>query len=154
MALLAIGSSAPDFSLPDEDGTLHRLSDLYAQGPVVVYFYPKDDTPGCTAEACRFRDDYQDFTDAGARVVGISTDGADAHRAFKAKHGLPFTLLTDADGAVGRSFGVKKVLGLMPGRATFLLDRQGKVRLAFSSSINMHAHVENALQALRGLSPA
>ncbi|HSC86134.1 MAG TPA: peroxiredoxin [Polyangiaceae bacterium] len=151
MALLQPGTQAPDFSLPDEDGRIHRLSELCASGPVVVYFYPKDDTPGCTAEACKFRDDYVDFVEHGARVVGISSDGAEAHRAFKAKHGLPFTLLSDDNGATARAFGVKKLLGLVAGRATFVVDRECVVRFSFSSAINMHAHVNNALNALREL---
>ena len=154
MALIAAGSHAPDFCLADENGDLHRLSELLQQGPVVVYFYPKDDTPGCTAEACKFRDDYEDFTAAGARVLGISTDGAASHLAFKAKHRLPFSLLSDPDGGVARKFGVKKLLGLLPGRATFVIDREGVVRHSFSSQIDMHAHVERALAVLRQLSPA
>jgi len=151
MALLEVGSVAPDFTLSDEKGASHRLSELCKNGPVVVYFYPKDDTPGCTAEACKFRDDYEDFTGAGAQVVGISSDAADAHQAFKAKHSLPFTLLSDPGAAVARSFGVKKLLGLLPGRATFVIDRSRVVRLSFSSHIDMHAHVEQALTALRAL---
>lgn len=151
MAILAAGSPAPDFCLADENGDSHRLSELLQHGPVVVYFYPKDDTPGCTAEACKFRDDYEDFTAAGARVLGVSTDGASSHRAFKEKHRLPFTLLSDPDGGVARSFGVKKLLGLLPGRATFVIDRKGIVRHSFSSQIDMNAHVERALTVLRQL---
>ena len=151
MALLDAGSVAPDFTLPDEKGVRHSLAELRKKGPLVVYFYPRDDSPGCTVEACKFRDDYEDFTAAGAEVVGISSDGASAHQSFKAKFGLPFTLLSDAGGAVARSFGVKRLLGLLPGRATFVIDRAGVVRLSFSSHSNMHAHVEQALATLRSL---
>lgn len=152
MALLATGSKAPEFSLSDDAGQPRQLSEFLAKGPVVVYFYPKDDTPGCTAEACKFRDDYEDFVSAGAEVVGISSDGGSSHRAFKDKHRLPFVLLSDPDAQVARSFGVKKVLGLLPGRATFVLDSQGVVQLSFSSQLNMHAHVNEALEAIRRIS--
>src|SRR6187431_922592 len=106
MALLDVGTKAPDFPFFDEQGQATSLSQLCAQGPLVVYFYPKDDTPGCTAEACKFRDDYEDFSAAGARVVGISSDDAASHVAFKAKHRLPFTLLSDPGSRVAQSFGV------------------------------------------------
>ena len=152
MALLATGSKAPEFSLSDDAGEPRKLSEFLAKGPVVVYFYPKDDTPGCTAEACKFRDDYEDFVSAGAEVVGISSDGGSSHRAFKDKHRLPFVLLSDPDAQVARSFGVKKVLGLLPGRATFVLDQQGLVQLSFSSQLNMHAHVNEALETIRRIS--
>lgn len=151
MALLDAGSVAPDFTLPDEQGVRRSLAELRKNGPVVVYFYPRDDSPGCTVEACKFRDDYEDFTAAGAAVVGISSDGASAHQSFKAKHGLPFTLLSDPGAVVARSFGVKRLLGLLPGRATFVIDQAGVVRLSFSSHSNMQAHVEQALATLRSL---
>src|ERR1700760_5008647 len=106
---IQVGDKAPDFTLPRQDGTTVSLRDLLGQGggrAVVLYFYPKDDTPGCTAEACSFRDAYEDFKDAGAEVVGISSDSSDSHQAFASKHRLPFTLLSDADGAVRKLYGV------------------------------------------------
>lgn len=151
MALLEEGATAPEFSLVDEQGQTRSLSEFLAQGPVVVYFYPRDDTPGCTAESCHFRDEYAQFTEAGVAVVGISRDSQSSHLAFKEKHRLPFTLLSDLDGQVAKSFGVSSLLGLLPGRATFVLDQSGQVRLSFSSHINMRAHVDQALQVVRGL---
>src|SRR5690606_34936307 len=100
---------------------------------VVLYFYPKDDTPGCTVEACSFRDAYAVFSDAGAEVVGISSDSVGAHKAFADKHRLPFRLLADHGGHVRASYGVKKTLGLIDGRVTFIIDRGGVVRHVFSS---------------------
>lgn len=151
MAALGVGDRAPDFSLPDDTGRQVSLGELRAQGPVVVYFYPQDDTPGCTVEACTFRDSYQDFVDAGAQVVGISADSGGSHRAFRDKHGLPFLLLTDADRSVAAAFGVKKTLGILPGRATFVIDRDGVIQSAFSSQLRVRHHVEQALETVRRL---
>jgi peroxiredoxin Q/BCP len=151
MAGLSVGDRAPEFSLPDDTGRHVSLSELRARGPVVVYFYPQDDTPGCTVEACTFRDSYQDFSEAGAQVVGISADAAGSHRAFRDKHGLPFLLLTDGDRSVAAAYGVKKTLGLLPGRATFVIDKEGVVRSAFSSQLRVRHHVEQALDVVRGL---
>lgn len=151
MAGLRVGERAPNFSLPDENGERVSLEDLRARGPVVVYFYPRDDTPGCTVEACTFRDSYEDFVEAGARVVGISADGDGSHRSFKEKHGLPFVLLTDVDGSVAASYGVKKTLGLLPGRVTFVVDREGVVQSVFDSQIRVRHHVGQALEVVRRL---
>lgn len=107
----------------------------YRGRPVVVYFYPKDDTPGCTAEACAFRDQYQDFTQAGAEVIGISSDGPESHAHFAGKHRLPFVLLSDQGGAVRKAYGVSAMLGLLPGRVTFVLDKSGTIRHMFSSQL-------------------
>jgi thioredoxin-dependent peroxiredoxin len=151
MAELRVGDRAPDFSLPDDAGNPVTLAELRSRGPVVVYFYPQDDTPGCTIEACTFRDSYEDFTEAGATVVGISADGGGKHRAFRDKHGLPFVLLSDVEGSVAKAYGVKKTLGLFPGRATFVVDRAGVVQSAFSSQLRVRQHVEQALDVVRGL---
>src|SRR5690606_35559449 len=120
--MLAPGQTVPDVSLVDADGNTVRLRDLLGEKVLVLYFYPKDDTPGCTAQACGFRDAYEDFVDAGAQVVGVSHDGPASHQAFAQKHRLPFRLLSDPDGSARRAFGVKKTLGLLPGRATFVID--------------------------------
>lgn len=146
-----MGDEAPEFRLPDDAGQEVSLSELRAKGPVVVYFYPQDDTPGCTVEACSFRDSYEDFIGAGATVVGISADGGGSHRAFRDKHGLPFVLLTDEDRSVAAAYGVKKTLGLLPGRATFVVDRDGVVQSAFSSQLRVRHHVEQALDVVRRL---
>jgi peroxiredoxin Q/BCP len=142
------GEPAPDFSLPDADGKLVRLSQLRGK-PVVVYFYPKDDTPGCTLEACAFRDQFEDFTEAGAAVVGISSDSSESHRRFAKRHRLPFTLLADRGGAVRKRYGVPATLGLLPGRVTFVIDAEGVVRHTFNSQLNATRHVSEALAALR-----
>jgi peroxiredoxin Q/BCP len=148
MAIRA-GDQAPDFTLPKQDGTAVRLADLLQKGPVVLYFYPKDDTPGCTVEACTFRDQYEDFKDAGAEVVGISSDSAADHEAFAKKYELPFLLVADEGGAVRKAYGVKKTFGLLPGRVTYVIDRQGVVRHVFDSQLSPAKHVREALQALK-----
>ncbi len=151
---LAVGDQAPDFTLPSSTGEPVTLSKLYADRSVVVFFYPKDDTPGCTVEACSFRDRYEDFVQAGAAVVGISSDSEDSHERFASKHKLPMTLLSDADGKVRGLFGVKATLGLFPGRATFVIDRQGVVRHVFVSQLRAGAHVGEALSVVRQLTNA
>ena len=138
---------APDFTLPDQDGVELTLSSLRGQW-VVVYFYPKDDTPGCTAESCAFRDAHEAFTDAGVRVLGISSDDVASHRAFADKHRLPFTLLADVDGAVRRDYGVPRTLGLLPGRVTYVIDPEGVVRKVFSSQFKPKKHIDEALVAI------
>jgi peroxiredoxin Q/BCP len=143
-----VGAQAPEFALPDADGKPVRLADLRGK-PVVLYFYPKDDTPGCTKEACSFRDQYQDFQDAGAVVVGVSSDSSESHRKFAQKHKLPFTLLSDAGGKVRKLYGVPATLGLLPGRVTFVIDGEGVVRHVFNSQLAATRHVEEALGTLR-----
>jgi peroxiredoxin Q/BCP len=151
---LKVGDHAPDFTLPSSGGQPVTLSKLYADKTVVVYFYPKDDTPGCTAEACGFRDSYEAFVDAGAEVVGISSDSVDSHDRFVSRHKLPMTMLSDAGGKVRALFGVKSTLGLMPGRATFVIDREGVVRHVFVSQLRAGAHVGEALSVVRELTTA
>lgn len=141
------GSPAPDFTLTSGDGSDVTLSQLRGQW-VVVYFYPKDDTPGCTAESCAFRDSHQDFTDAGAVVIGVSSDSVDSHKAFATKHNLPFTLLSDAGGKVRKQWGVARTMGILPGRVTFVIDPDGVVRKVFSSQFKATAHQAEALAAI------
>src|SRR6266850_1274955 len=121
------GDKAPDFTAVTNDGGKVSLSDLKGK-PVILYFYPKDDTPGCTKEACAFRDDYEAFQEIGAEVIGVSSDAAESHGKFASKYRLPFVLLSDRDGDVRRRYGVPATLGLLPGRVTFVIDRQGTVR--------------------------
>ncbi|MGB7288860.1 MAG: peroxiredoxin [Candidatus Macondimonas sp.] len=149
---LTVGDKAPSFTLPTADGRQVSLSDYRGRQPVVVYFYPKDDTPGCTAEACAFRDQYEDFKQAGAEVIGISSDAPEAHAKFASKHRLPFLLLSDRDGAVRKSYGVPATLGLLPGRVTFVVDREGIVRHLFSSQFRATKHVTEAIGVLKSLS--
>jgi peroxiredoxin Q/BCP len=143
----AENQTAPDFTLSDQDGTTVTLSDLRG-GWVVVYFYPKDDTPGCTAESCSFRDSFESFTDVGATVIGISSDSVESHKAFALKHSLPFTLLADADGAVRKSWGVGRTLGLLPGRVTYVIDPEGVVKRQFSSQFRPKKHIDEALSVI------
>jgi thioredoxin-dependent peroxiredoxin len=147
---LGPGDPAPDFTLNDQDGKPVRLADFHGQ-KLVVYFYPKDDTPGCTKESCSFRDHYTAFTDAGAEVIGISSDSEASHRKFKDKHKLPFTLLADVGGKVRAAFKVPKSAGLLPGRVTYVIDREGVIRHAFSSQLDVTRHVSEAEETLRKL---
>jgi len=142
------GSAAPDFELPDQHGKLVRLSQYRGSRQVVLFFYPKDDTSGCTIEACKFRDDFDQFRVAGAEVLGISDDSVESHGRFAAKYKLPFTLLSDRGGRVRRLYEVKKSFGLIPARVTFVIDREGIIRHAFSSLTKPSQHVEEALSAL------
>ena len=146
-----VGDKAPDFALPDAGGKLVRLADFQGKKAVVLYFYPKDDTPGCTKESCTFRDQYQDFQDAGAEVIGVSSDSSESHKKFASKHNLPFTLLSDQGGAVRKKYGVPATLGLLPGRVTFVIDKQGVVRHVFNSQFKATQHVSEAIDALRAL---
>ena len=145
------GSKAPDFTLPSQSGAPVRLQDRLGERVIVLYFYPRDDTRGCTAEACAFRDSYEVFADAGADVIGISSDSVDRHAAFAGKHQLPFTLLSDEGGQVRKRYGVPAVLGVLPGRVTYVIDRQGTVRHVFSSMTNIGQHVSDALETVRQL---
>jgi len=146
------GDRAPDFALPDRAGRTVRLSDYRGKQAVVLYFYPKDDTPGCTKEACAFRDQYEVFRDAGAEVIGVSSDSAESHSRFADKYKLPFVLVADGGGTVRKQYGVPATLGLLPGRVTFVIDRDGIVRHVFNSQLQATRHVEEALQALRSAS--
>ncbi len=150
MSELNPGMAPPDFELPDQDGRIVRLSDFRGQRAMVLFFYPKDDTSGCTAEACRFRDDFQQFLDAGAAVFGVSGDSAESHRKFIAKYKLPFPLLCDKSDKLCRLYGVKKTFGIIPGRVTFVISRDGILLRVFSSQSEPVRHIEEALSALRG----
>jgi peroxiredoxin Q/BCP len=145
---LKVGDPAPDFSLAAADGRTIALGDYRGKSAVVLFFYPKDDSPACTAEACSFRDSYQDFVKAGAAVIGVSSDPIGNHQAFAGKHRLPFPLLTDTKGALRTLYGVPRTLGLIPGRVTYLIDREGIVRHIFSSQLRPLSHITEALKAL------
>ena len=147
-----VGSIAPAFILPSQSGQMVSLTDFVGEKPVVLFFYPKDDTPGCTKEACAFRDDYEGFGKLDAEVIGISSDSVGSHRSFAAKHNLPYTLLSDEQRKVRKLYGVPNTLGLFPGRVTYVIDREGIVRHVFSSQLGAEKHVEEALIALRSIS--
>jgi peroxiredoxin Q/BCP len=148
---IQVGDKAPDFTLPSQSGDQVRLHDRLGERVVVLYFFPKDGTPGCTAEACAFRDSHEVFADAGAEVIGVSSDSVDSHAAFAGRHELPFTLLSDRDGQARKRYGVPSVLGLLPGRVTYVIDRQGTVRLVFNSMTRISHHIDDALDAVRRL---
>jgi thioredoxin-dependent peroxiredoxin len=143
-----VGERAPEFELSDQNGGAVKLSGLREKGPVVIFFYPKDDTTGCTKEACRFRDDFDRFRQTGAQIVGISSDSVESHQRFAAKYSLPYTLLSDPGGRVRKLYGATSLFGLMAGRATFVIDREGIVRHVFSSQSKFAEHVEEALRGL------
>jgi thioredoxin-dependent peroxiredoxin len=148
---IKVGDAAPEFDLTDSAGKRVRLSDFRGKRNVVLYFYPKDDTPGCTKEACSFRDSYQSFTDAGAEVIGVSSDDGASHQKFAEKFHLPFTLVSDTGGGVRKRYGVPATLGLLPGRVTFVIDRDGIVRHVFNSQLQATKHVDEALTVIKKL---
>ncbi len=148
MASVKVGDHAPEFALKAQDGEVVNLSDLLARGNAVVYFYPKDRTPGCTAEAGAFRDKYARFGELGAEVVGISSDSVDSHKGFASDCNLPFKILSDAKGEVRKRFGVPSWMGLLPGRVTYVIDKGGIVRCIFSSQLHATRHVQEALESL------
>lgn len=139
----------PAFALTNAMGEVID-STSFSGKAVVVYFYPKNETKGCTAQACSFRDAYQNFRDIGAEVVGISSDAAGSHQSFAENHRLPFVLLSDSDGKARNVFGVKPdLLGLIPGRETFVFNREGRLIHKFRSQLKFSRHVQQALQALK-----
>lgn len=147
---ITLGDTLPAFSLIDQYGAMIS-SEIFKGTPLVVYFYPKNFTPGCTKEACSFRDQFQDFTDLGAKVVGISGNSEVSHQKFAKKYRLPFTLLSDQKGKVKRAFGVKATfLGMLPGRETFVFDKTGVLIYKFQS-LNAQPHIEKSLQQLKKL---
>ena len=148
---IAVGERAPDFRLPALRGGEVALSDFAGKKNVVLFFYPRDASPGCTVEACTFRDAYEDFITAGAEVIGISSDSVGSHAAFAQKHGLPMQLVSDEGGKVRAAYGVKRTLGIMAGRETFIIDKQGVVRHVFRSQLRVKEHVAESLAMLHQL---
>jgi peroxiredoxin/esterase/lipase len=151
MAQLNVGDKAPDFELTSSTGQTVKLSDYQGKADVVLFFFPKAETPACTMEACSFRDSYQAFQEAGAQVIGISSDSAKTQSRFATRNRLPFTLLADPGGKVRSQFGVTRTLGLFPGRVTFVIDREGIIRHAFSSQFQPWKHVPETLAVLESL---
>ena len=148
---VGIGSKAPDFTLPSQSGEMVNLTDFWDRKPVVLFFYPKDNTPGCIKEACAFRDRYEEFGKLDAEVVGISSDSVESHRSFAREHGLPFTLLSDEGGKVRKLYDVPNTFGLLPGRVTYVIDEKGVVRHVFSSQLGAKKHVEEAQKVLTSI---
>lgn len=146
-----VGDLAPDFTLPTQSGEQVTLSSFQGKKAVVLYFYPKDFTPGCTAEACAFRDSYEVFKDAGAEVIGVSSDSDDSHNRFGASYHLPFLLVSDKKRALRKRYGVSSTLGLLPGRVTYIIDKEGIVRHIFTSQFAAEKHVTVALETIKSL---
>lgn len=146
---LRIGDTVPDFSLLDQNGALFKLKNLKGQS-LVIYFYPKDDTPGCTREACKFRDEFEVFSDLNTRVIGISSDDVRSHKEFEIKYNLPFTLLADTDQKVRKLFGVPSFgAGLIPGRVTYIIDKKGIVRHVFNNMRQAEMHVDKSVEIIK-----
>jgi thioredoxin-dependent peroxiredoxin len=148
---IQVGDKAPHFSLKDAAGKTISLKDFVGKKPVVLYFYPKDETPGCTAEACTFRDFYEDFQEAGAEVIGVSSDSESSHQKFAQRHNLPFILLSDTRHEVKKLYGVKSTLGLLPGRVTFVIDKKGVVQHVFESQFRAKQHIFESLDIIKNL---
>ncbi len=149
--MIGTGDQAPDFTLPAADGRSVSLADFRGKKAVVLFFYPKDETPGCTREACEFRDSFDRFGDAGAEVIGVSDDDVESHKKFAAHHRLPMTLLSDAGGKVRERYGVKSLFGVLADRVTFVIDRTGVVRHVFASRLRFGKHVDEALGVVKTL---
>lgn len=146
---LELGDTLPQFELKDQNGQLFSSTGVVGERGVVIYFYPKNFTPGCTKEACSFRDNFEDFADLGVMVIGISSDDEDSHQKFAKKYKLPFTLLADAKNKVRRMFGVQaNLLGILPGRETFVFNTDGVLTFKFKA-MGADPHIKKALEHLR-----
>jgi peroxiredoxin Q/BCP len=146
------GDKISSFTLPDQNGKNFDVESLLSKKALVIYFYPKDETAGCTKQACAFRDQYQDFIDAGAEVIGISSDSEESHGSSAVHHNLPFILLSDKGGELRTQFGVPDDLfGLLPGRATYIVDKLGIIRFIFNSQIRIDKHIAESLRVLNEL---
>jgi peroxiredoxin Q/BCP len=147
-----IGDRTPDFTLPDQSGTKVSLKDFIGSKIVVLFFYPKDFSRGCTAEACAFRDSYDVFVEAGAQVIGVSSQSVESHNKFAILNKLPFILLSDEGGRVRELYGVPSTLGILPGRVTYIIDKKGIVRHIFSSQLNATKHIDEAIRIVKEIS--
>jgi len=147
---LKVGDVIPEFKLQNQDGQWFNSNSVIGKQPVVIYFYPKDETPGCTKEACKFRDEFEVFNDLNTKVIGISSDNVASHKKFAKKYRLPFTLLADVNKKVRKLFGVpKSVLGLLPGRVTYVINKKGKIIYIFNSQFGTEKHISEAINALQ-----
>jgi len=143
-----VGDKAPDFTLPSQMGDNITLSEFIGKNNVALYFYPKDETTGCIKEACSFRDSYRQLTDLGAEVLGVSSQSVESHVAFAAHYGLPFILLSDDKNMLRELYGVPHNTGILPGRVTYIIDKQGIVRHIFNSQTQAQQHAEEAKKTL------
>jgi peroxiredoxin Q/BCP len=152
MEKLELESKVPKFELKDQNGELFKLETVLGKKNLVIYFYPKDDSPGCTKEACSFRDQFEVFADADAMIIGISAQSVESHLEFAKKHRLNYTLLSDIGNKVRKRFGVPaSFFGLIPGRVTYIVNKEGKVVYLFNSQIQVEKHVDEALRILKEL---
>lgn len=151
--MLTAGERAPEFTLPDQDGTEVSLTSLLHEGPVLLYFYPADFTPGCTREACTFRDHHEEAVDVGMRVIGISPQDGNSHKRFRRKYELPFTLLSDPDKTVIKMYDVDGPLGIGVRRATFLINQNRRIQGALLADFRIDRHDEFIQKAISVLKP-
>lgn len=152
MKKLNVGDKVPPVILNNQYGESINIDQYFGQKNLVIYFYPKDDTPGCTAEACSFRDAYEEFADNNCEVIGISSDDEESHKNFALKHSLSFTLLSDPGNRTRNKFGVpSNLFGLIPGRVTYIIDKQGIIRNIFNSQLHAEKHISNALEILQSI---
>lgn len=146
---LEVGDKLPSFSLKDQFGETFDINEFIGKKPLVIYFYPKDDTPGCTKEACSFRDSHEEFTDRNIKVIGISADDSESHKNFADKYNLPFTLLSDTENKVRKLFGVKSnIFGLIPGRVTYVINKAGEIIFIYDSQFKAESHIQESLKAI------
>jgi peroxiredoxin Q/BCP len=149
MKNLKIGDKAPIFTAIDANGKAFDSKDIIGKKPVVIYFYPKDNTPGCTMQACGFRDSYEDFIDLRAEVIGVSSDTVNSHKKFTNQYKLPFILLSDSEKKIRKLFGVPdKLFGLLPGRVTYIINKAGIITMIFDSVLATK-HISVALESLK-----
>jgi len=152
MKAIQVGSIIPQFSLPDQNGNSFDINSVLGKKNMVIYFYPKDDSPGCTAQACSFRDQFEVFSEADAVIIGISGQSVESHKKFAEKHRLSFTLLSDKGNKIRTLFGVPtNLLGLLPGRVTYVTDKTGKILYTFNSQTQATKHVDEALRILKNM---
>ncbi|PZM81531.1 MAG: peroxiredoxin [Candidatus Melainabacteria bacterium] len=149
-----VGDTAPDFSLKSGEGKTVNLADFKGKKSVVLFFYPKDETSVCTKEACAFRDQFQVFKDLGAEVIGVSSDSEESHKGFAEHHKLPYTLLSDDGGKLRKVYGVPSTMGVIPGRVTYVIDKNGIVKHVFNSQMEGEKHVTEAIATLKKISSA
>ena len=150
MGKIELGSKVPIFELKDQNGELFKLESVLGKKNIVIFFYPKDDSPGCTKEACSFRDQFEVFADADAVIIGINAQSVESHLAFAIKHRLNYTLLSDTGNKVRKIFGVPgNFFGLIPGRVTYVVNKEGKIVYLFNSQIQAEKHVDDALRILQ-----
>ena len=151
--MLKVGTPAPDFTATLDDGSEFKLSAQRGK-PVVLYFYPKDETPGCTTQACSFRDNYGRVQKYGATIYGISTDSVESHEKFREHHALPFPLIADPTKEIRKAYDAETLFGLLTARVTYVVDGEGIVRHAFRSDFRPGSHIDQIIEALQSLQPS